>query len=73
VLAYATNRELKDKLDRPLTPLADLPEPPRQARWPSRSSVRGGGADEAVNALPDPAIRSVFFVQLRIAADRFLL
>lgn len=53
VLAYATNRELKDKLDRPLTPLVDLPRAPRRGALAIPKLNHGGGADEAVNAWPN--------------------
>lgn len=53
VLAYATNRELKDKLDRPLAPLADLPRSPRRGALSIPKLSHGGGADEAVNAWPN--------------------
>lgn len=53
VLAYATNRELKDKLDRPLAPLADLPRSPRRGALLIPKLSHGGGADEAVNAWPN--------------------
>lgn len=53
VLAYATNRELKDKLDRPLATVADLPRSPRRGALAIPKLNHGGGADEAVNAWPN--------------------
>lgn len=53
VLAYATNRELKDKLDRPAVTLASVKREPRRGIIQIPKLSHGGGADEAVNAWPN--------------------
>ncbi len=53
VITYATNRELKDKLDRPLVQLASAPRDLRRGALAIPKLNHGGGADEAVNALPN--------------------
>ena len=53
VVAYATNRELKDKLDRPLITLAGAKRELRRGTLYVPKLNHGGGADEAVNAWPN--------------------
>lgn len=50
VVTYATNRELKDKLDRPLITLSGAKRELRRGTLYVPKLNHGGGADEAVNA-----------------------
>ena len=53
VVAYATNRELKDKLDRPAVATAATRTPVTRGTLFVPKIAHGGGADEATNALPN--------------------
>ena len=53
VVTYATNRELKDKLDRPQINLARAKQEVRRGAVFIPKLSHGGGADEAANAWPN--------------------
>lgn len=53
VVAYATNRQLKDKLDRPQVAGRDQPEPPTRGTVVIPLLRHGGGSEDANNALPN--------------------
>ncbi|MFO0901441.1 MAG: DUF4159 domain-containing protein [Pirellulales bacterium] len=67
VVTYATNRELKDKLDRPLIQLASLPRDVRRGALQIPKLSHGGGADEAVNALPN--LLALFSKQTQLPSE----
>lgn len=53
VLAYATNRELKDKLELPSISVAEAALPDRRTTLVVAKINHSGGADDAPNALPN--------------------
>lgn len=67
VLTYATNRELKDKLDRPLLVASSGPREARRGTLAIPKLQHGGGADEAVNAWPN--LLTLFGRQTQLPVD----
>ena len=74
VLAYATNRELKEKLDRPRVTVDDNPND-QLTRGTLRvpKLVHDGGANEAPNALANLLRVCRREVQMRASSDRILI
>ncbi len=74
VLAYATNRQLKDKLERPrITTHGDPNENLSRGVLAIPKLVHGGGSDEAANALPRLLGVLRTEVGLRVSTDPLLV
>ncbi|MCA9164362.1 MAG: DUF4159 domain-containing protein, partial [Planctomycetales bacterium] len=74
VLAYATNRQLKDKLDRPRIAADDNAEPlPERGTLQIPKLAHGGGADDAPNSLANLTNVVRDQVRIRIEPTRRLL
>lgn len=73
ILAYATNRQLKEKLDRPQTVSAVEQPPVTRGSLIIRSLRHGGGADEAPNAMPNLVRESRRLLQMRLYAKPELI
>ncbi len=74
VLAYATNRQLKDKLQRPqIRAPGDAGDDPARGVLTIPKLMHGGGSDEAVNALPRMLSVLRSDVGLRVNAEPLLL
>lgn len=70
VLAYATNRQLKDKLDRPRILVADASaQPPARGTLVVPNLLHGGGSEDAANALPNLLRVVEAEVDLRLSTD----
>jgi hypothetical protein len=72
VVAYATGREVKDKLDRPMTALeGDVITGARPVHIPKL--LHGGGADDAPNAWQNIVRRAQFDLHERFRIDRTMI
>lgn len=67
VVAYATNRELKEKLDRPQITVSHTGEKPKRGALVIPKLSHGGGSDDAPNALHN--LLAVMEKQLEVQVD----
>jgi hypothetical protein len=73
IVAYATNRELKEKLDAPLVRLQDQSDSLRRGTLAIPKLNHTGGADEATHALANLLLTVREQAEIRVNTERLLL